>query len=99
MKTKKDENVVEDFGTCDMSRQEMSKAMGSMPKLFDKSAPPTWKTRMAKLKLLGQIVNTLCQGGEASAKERSAVSLLITFLFHVALLFRTNSSKNLKQKK
>eukprot|EP00938_MAST-03A_sp_MAST-3A-sp1_P002735 g2735.t1 len=73
MKKKKNQQSVVDFGTCDMSRQEMNKALGSMPKLFDKSAPPTWKTRMAKLKLLAQIVNTLCQGGDAPAKERSAV--------------------------
>jgi hypothetical protein len=52
-----------------MSRQEMNKALGTMPKLFDKSAPPTWKTRMAKLKLLGQIVNTLCQSDDATAKK------------------------------
>jgi len=47
----------------------MNKALGTMPKLFDKSAPPTWKTRMAKLKLLGQIVNTLCQSDDATAKK------------------------------
>jgi tRNA/tmRNA/rRNA uracil-C5-methylase (TrmA/RlmC/RlmD family) len=88
MKKKKEESVV-DFGTCDMSRQEMNKALGSMPKLFDKSAPPTWKTRMAKLKLLAQIVNTLCQGGDAPAKERSAVRVCLSHFLNKLISNRT----------